>query len=146
MPRRLRWKHGQNYKRAWTPAGKNSKPSSIGPVLRRSATWRAITMAKVFPGLADATRRQRGHHIEDVILPKLGGIPARDLNGADVVSLLEAVGAKSVPVAGLVFVALNALCKHGIARHVMTANPLRGAIRQGHLRSWQPKAQTGSIE
>jgi len=83
-------------------------------------------MVKAFPGLAASTVKQRRHHIENVILPKLGQIPAREVTTADVVSLIEVVGGKSISVAELVFTALSEIFKHGIARHVVKANPCGG--------------------
>lgn len=83
-------------------------------------------MEKAFPRLAANTVKQRRQHIEGVILPKLGSLPAREVNGADVVALIESVGAKSVNVAELAFTALSEIFKHGIARRVVTANPCAG--------------------
>lgn len=81
---------------------------------------------KAFPRLAAATVKQRRQHIEGVILPKLGSLPAREVTGADVVALIESVGTKSVNVAELVFTALSEIFKHGVARRVVTANPCAG--------------------
>ena len=83
-------------------------------------------MDKSFPGLAENTRRQRRHHIEDVIIPRLGSIPANAVNGSDVVDLLERVGRDSVHVAGLVRIALSEIFKHGVARRVVVSNPCTG--------------------
>ena len=80
-------------------------------------------MEKVFPSLAENTTNQRRHHINDVILPKLGGLPARDVTTADVVALVESVGKKSINVAELVFTATSEIFKHGIAKHVVIGNP-----------------------
>ena len=49
-------------------------------------------MEKAFPDLAASTVKQRKQHINGVILPKMGGLAARDVTTADVVSLIEAVG------------------------------------------------------
>lgn len=81
---------------------------------------------KVFPRLAANTIKQRRHHIDDVILPKLGSLPAKEVTPGDVVFLIEAVGKKSISVAELVFTAISEVFKHGIARHVVTANPCAG--------------------
>jgi hypothetical protein len=43
-----------------------------------------------------------------------------------VVALLEGVGARSANVAEMVFTALSEIFKHGLARHVVTANPCTG--------------------
>lgn len=80
-------------------------------------------MDKVFPDLAASTVKQRKQHINDVILPKLGGLAARDVTTADVVALIEAVGKRSQSVAELVFTAVSEIFKYGIARHAVTANP-----------------------
>lgn len=83
-------------------------------------------MAKVFPTLAANTVKQRSQHIKGVILPRIGSRPARDVTTGEVVALIEAVGAKSVNVADLVFTALSEIFKHGLARHAVTANPCAG--------------------
>ena len=83
-------------------------------------------MSKAFPHLAANTVKYRRHHIEDVILPRLGNLPAREVSTADVVALIEAVGEKSVNVAELVFTTISAIFKHGLARHVVTTNPCAG--------------------
>jgi integrase len=80
-------------------------------------------MDKAFPDLAASTVRQRRQHINDVILPKLGGLAARDVTTAKVVALIEAVGKRSQSVAELVFTAVSEIFKYGIARHAVTANP-----------------------
>jgi integrase len=83
-------------------------------------------MANVFPTLAANTIRQRRQHIEGVILPKLGGLSARDVTTSDVVFLIKAVGAKSKNVAGLVFTAVSEIFKYGIANHAVSTNPCAG--------------------
>jgi hypothetical protein len=52
-------------------------------------------MAKKFPDFAANTVKQRRHHIDDIIIPKLGGLAARDVTTSDVVALVEAVGQRS---------------------------------------------------
>lgn len=83
-------------------------------------------MAKKLPGLAANTAQHRRRHIEKHILPKLGAIPAREVETADIVAVIEAVGGHSVNVADLVFTALKEIFKHGLACHVVTANPCAG--------------------
>ncbi len=98
-------------------------------------------MDKVFPRLAANTIKQRRHHIEDVILPKLGSLPAREVTTADVVSLVEAVSKKSIHVAELVFTAVSEIFKHGLARHVVTANPCAGISVSAICGKPEPKRQ-----
>lgn len=98
-------------------------------------------MSKAFPHLAANTIKQRRHHIEGVILPKLGSLPAREVMTADVVALVEAVGKKSVNVAELVFTAISEIFKHGLARHVVTANPCAGISVYAICGKPEPKRQ-----
>lgn len=84
-------------------------------------------MEKKFPDLATNTVKQRRQHIEGVIYPKLGRLPARDVTTSDVVSLIESVGrTKTGNVAELVFTALSEIFKHGLARHAVIVNPCAG--------------------
>jgi integrase len=83
-------------------------------------------MEKRFPELALNTIKQRRYHIQNVIVPKLGGLAARDVQTADVVALIEGIGQRSGNVAGLVFTAISEIFKHGVARHAVTANPCAG--------------------
>jgi len=76
-----------------------------------------------------------------VILPKLGSLPAREVSTADVVALVEAVGKKSVNVAELVFTAVSEIFKHGLARHVVTANPCAGISVSAICGKPEPKRQ-----
>lgn len=81
-------------------------------------------LAKAQLVLADATFKQRKHHINDVILPKLGSLSVREVTTTDIVYLLESVG--KVHVASLVLIALSRIFKHGIAKHVVLTNPCIG--------------------
>lgn len=81
---------------------------------------------KKFPDLAANTIKQRRHHIDDIIIPKLGGLAARDVTTSDVVALIEGVGNQSRSVAELVLTAMSEIFKHAVARHVVTANPCAG--------------------
>lgn len=98
-------------------------------------------MEKAFPKLAANTVKQRRHHIENVILPKLGSLAARDVTTADVVMLVEAVGKKSINVAELVFTATSEIFKHGLARHSVTANPCAGITVSAICGKPEPKRQ-----
>jgi integrase len=83
-------------------------------------------MAKAFPRLSDATIKARTRHINNLIIPKIGSLSAREVTSTDIVNLIEVVGKKSVHVAGQVFTALSEIFKHGAARHVVLTNPCAG--------------------
>ncbi|MFZ1639939.1 MAG: hypothetical protein WAV07_00585 [Candidatus Contendobacter sp.] len=57
---------------------------------------------------------------------RLGGLAARDVNPADIVLLIEQIGARSRSMAEVVLTAVNEAFKHGIARRVVVANPCVG--------------------
>lgn len=98
-------------------------------------------MNKAFPRLAANTIKQRRQHINNVILPKLGGLPAREVCTTDVVALVEAVGKKSVNVAELVFTAVSEIFKHGVARHVVITNPCAAISVSAICGKPEPKRQ-----
>lgn len=98
-------------------------------------------MGKAFPSLAPNTIKQRRHHIQDVIIPKLGGLAARDVTTSDIVSLIEAVGQRSQSVAELVFTAISEIFKHGVARHAVLANPCAGISVSAICGKREPKRQ-----
>ena len=83
-------------------------------------------MVKTFPRLAANTVKARTRHIQKIILRTLGHLAARDVTTADVVALIEQVGQRSANVAEQVLTALSEIFKHGVARHVVTANPCVG--------------------
>lgn len=83
-------------------------------------------MDKVFPTLAVTTVKQRKQHFKKWISPRIGQVPAREVTTSDIVSLVDNVGKKSVNVAELVLTAISETFKHGVARHVVTANPCLG--------------------
>lgn len=98
-------------------------------------------MDKVFPRLAANTVTQRRRHIEKIIIPKIGGLPARDVTPADLVALIETVGKRSQSVAELVFTAVSEIFKHGIARHAVTVNPCAGIHVSAICGKAEPKRQ-----
>jgi len=117
---------------------KASTERAAGKSLRQLAT---DYMERAFPALAANTIKQRRHHIEDIIIPKLGGLAARDVTTADVVALIEAVGQRSQSVAALVFTAISEIFKHGVARHAVTANPCAGISVSAICGKPEPKRQ-----
>lgn len=73
--------------------------------------------------LADATVKGRRQQLRDYVYPKIGGIAAADVTPAEIVAIVEASAAKSLHVARLVLIGIREVFAHGIARHVVTANP-----------------------
>lgn len=99
-------------------------------------------MAKVFPTLADTTVEQRRQHIEGVIGPRLGNMPAREVTTADVVRFIEALHRTKTPaVIKMVFTTLSQIFKHGVARHAVTANPCAGVSVAAIIGKAEPHRQ-----
>lgn len=95
--------------------------------LATAKTFRELAndyLTKSKPLLADTTFKQRKHHIEDIILPKIGLLHVREITTSDIVYLLESV--EKFHVASLVLIALSRIFKHGIAKHVVLINPCLG--------------------
>ena len=106
---------------------REKRKTGIERAAARSFKQLAVSyMERAFPGLAPSTIKQRRYHIEDIIVPKLGGMAARDVTTADIVALIASVGQRSSNVAALIFTAFNEIFKHGVARHAVTANPCSG--------------------
>jgi integrase len=59
----------------------------------------------------------------------------------DVVAIIEAVGAKSINVADLVFTAISEIFKHGLARHAVIANPCAGVSVSAICGRAEPRRQ-----
>jgi integrase len=70
--------------------------------------------------LADNTIKARTQQLRDYVHPK---IAAADVSPVEIVAIVEAASVKSLHVARLVLVAIREVFAHGIARHVVTANP-----------------------
>ncbi len=85
-------------------------------------------MAKRFPLLSAATVSQRRHHIEDLILPRIGGLRIKDVSPEEIVHLLESLSksGKSAHVVAVTATALNEIFKHAQARRAVATNPCTG--------------------
>ncbi|NJD33944.1 MAG: DUF4102 domain-containing protein [Betaproteobacteria bacterium] len=79
--------------------------------------------------LSAATITNRTQQLRDYVYPKIGNLAAPDVTPADIVDIVEAAAGRSLHVARLVMVGIRMVFSHGIARHVVTANPC------AHIRS-----------
>ncbi len=97
---------------------------------KQAAAWTFAQLVhdyklKAFPILAVSTREQRERHLA-LACQRLGGLAARDVDPADIVLLIEQIGARSRSTAEVVLIAVAETFKHGIARRVVVANPCAG--------------------
>jgi len=81
---------------------------------------------KVLPGLAPNTQKETRRYLDKDILPRIGGRLAKEVTGADIVTLVEKVGERSQSVARRCFELLSVLFAHAVAKHVCPANPCAG--------------------
>lgn len=81
---------------------------------------------KVGPGLAETTMRETGRYMAKDLLPRIGGRPVGEINGADVVSLIKKVAERSPSVARRCFELLSVLFAHGMANQIIHTNPCAG--------------------
>ena len=79
--------------------------------------------------LSVSTATARNQQLRDYVYPKIGNIAAASVTPADVVGIVEATAGRSLHVARHVMVGIRMVFAHGIARHVVTANPC------AHIRS-----------
>lgn len=98
----------------------------------RAWTFRRLTEDYFDKGakkLSAATITGRTQQLRDYVYPKIGHLAAADVTPADIVGIVEATAGRSLHVARLVMVGIRMVFAHGIARHVVTANPC------AHIRS-----------
>ena len=97
----------------------------------RAAAWSFRELAQDymtirFPSLAANTVKQRRHHIESLLIPKLGSLPAKEIEGADVITIIEKIGQRSFSVAELTLTAASEIFQHGVKKRKVAANPCKG--------------------
>lgn len=79
--------------------------------------------------LAEITIKGRRQQLRDYVFPLIGHFPAAEVAPTEIVEICERVAEKSRHVARLVLIAVREVFAHGIARHVITADP------SAHIRS-----------
>ncbi len=65
----------------------------------------------------------RRQQLRDYVHGRIGHLPAREVSPGEIVEIVERSGEKSLHVARLVLIALREVFAHGVARHVVEANP-----------------------
>ena len=93
-----------------------------GLVRELAADYLVRAAQDLAPRTLSETRRMLG---KDVV-PRIGGMMARDVTGADIVRVVEKVAERSQLVARRVFEVMSVLFAHGVAKHVVPANPCAG--------------------
>lgn len=73
--------------------------------------------------LSPLTISGRRQQLRDYVLGRMCHQPAKEVTPADIVDIVERSGHKSLHVARLVLIAIREIYAHGVARHVVEANP-----------------------
>ena len=73
--------------------------------------------------LSPLTVSGRRQQLRDYVYGRIGHLPAKEVMPADIVDIVERSGNKSLHVARLVLIAIREIFSHGVARHVVEANP-----------------------
>jgi len=76
--------------------------------------------------LGERSRLEAKRYLDKDILPRLGRLPAREVSPEDVIDTVEAIARRSDAVARNVFVMLNVIFAHGMAKRIVLANPCAG--------------------
>lgn len=93
----------------------------------RAGTFKAISddyLRRV--KLASRTRAETERHLKKDILPRIGHLPAREIVGGDIVSMVERIAQRSDPVARRAFQIVSTIYAHGVAKHLVPGNPCSG--------------------
>lgn len=80
-------------------------------------------LVKIAGRLAAGTISQRRQQLRDHVTKRIGRMLVQDVTAADVVDITEAAAAKSLHVARLVLSVMREVFSHGVARHVIAADP-----------------------
>jgi integrase len=80
-------------------------------------------LTRAASNLSPLTISGRRQQLRDYVLGRIGHLPAKEVAPSDIVDIVERSGHKSLHVARLVLITIREIYAHGVARHVVEANP-----------------------
>lgn len=80
-------------------------------------------MIRSAPALSLSYRGEIRRYLDKDILPRIGGVPAKEITPADIVVLVERIAERSHTAARATFTMVSTIFDHGVAKHLVTANP-----------------------
>jgi len=80
-------------------------------------------LTRAASNLSPLTISGRRQQLRDYVLNRIGHLPAKEVAPSDIVDIVERSGHKSLHVARLVLITIREIYAHGVARHVVEANP-----------------------
>ncbi|MBK9351391.1 MAG: tyrosine-type recombinase/integrase [Sulfuritalea sp.] len=80
-------------------------------------------MTRAAPNLSASYRSETRRYLDKDILPRIGGIPAKEVTPADIVVMIERIAERSKSSARAVFTMVSSMFDHGVGKHLVTGNP-----------------------
>lgn len=80
-------------------------------------------MTRAAPSLSDRYRLETRRYLDKDILPRIGGVPAKEVTPGEIVALVERIAQRSKTSARAAFTMVSSIFDHGVGKHLVTANP-----------------------
>lgn len=80
-------------------------------------------MVRAAPALSARYQSETRRYLNKDILPRIGGIPAKEVTPADIVVLVERIAERSQASARAAFTMVSSMFDHGVGKHLVTGNP-----------------------
>lgn len=80
-------------------------------------------MTRAAPNLSASYQSETRRYLDKDILPRIGGIPAKEVTPADIVVMIERIAERSKSSARAVFTMVSSIFDHGVGKHLVTGNP-----------------------
>jgi len=80
-------------------------------------------MNRAAPALSASYQSEIRRYLDKDILPRIGGIPAKEVTPADIVVLVERIAARSQSSSRAAFTMVSSMFDHGVGKHLVTGNP-----------------------
>jgi integrase len=102
-------------------------------------------MDRAGPDLAASTKSDREWMLKQDILPRIGDLRLEEIDGADIVRMVESIGRRSPVMARKAFSVTSVLFGHGIGKHLCKSNPCAGVSVRAILGKKQPVRETKAL-
>jgi integrase len=80
-------------------------------------------MTRAAPSLSIKYQSEIRRYLNKDILPRIGGIPAKEVTPADIVVMIERISERSQASARAAFTMVSSMFDHGVGKHLVTGNP-----------------------
>lgn len=80
-------------------------------------------MRRTATSLSAKYQSETRRYLKKDILPRIGGIPAKEVTPADIVVMIERIAQRSQAAARASFTMVSSIFDHGVGKHLVTSNP-----------------------